>query len=377
MDSRDEKLTLENVDEQVEEYLSLSQEPQSLTEASLARMVHNLQSIYEEEHRLEDVWARINSRVSALSSERADGLAGREQAQAPTFLARERADGLAGGEQAQAPILLTREQADGPFGRGQAHVPTLLRGPDKQPRLPFRRGWYKLAIGLVAAIILVAFCIWPIVSYAFQALQTTRPQPSVKTITPHIQSTVNVPKQTQTQNGTKIGSTTVTSTVTPTSTPIATSSPIATPTPSPTTSVPSLKVYSNQYFTIQYPTDWVITSVTTGGSYQQTVQFRPSDTSSALFEVDVMYSTSLSSDLLLLADTDVKQGTLLSTSTVTYNGIPWATGIVSTQAQSSEEEIAYSNQKAPYRIKFAAPPDMFSSYTDVFDAMFASFYPTG
>jgi hypothetical protein len=144
--------------------------------------------------------------------------------------------------------------------------------------------------------------------------------------------------------------------------------------------VPSLKVYSDQYFTIQYPTAWVITSVTTGGSYQQTVQFRPSDTSSVFFEVDVMYSTSLSSDLLLLADTDVTQGTLLSTSTVTYNGIPWATGVVSlvgsTQAQSSKEEIAYSNQNAPYRIKFGASPDMFSTYTEVFDAMFASFYPT-
>lgn len=258
-------------------------------------------------------------------------------------------------------------------GGGRANAPTFLRRSDKQSRLPFRRSWYKPAIGLVAAVMLVAFFIWPIVSYAFHAVQTASPQPSVKTVTPQIRSTANVPKQVSTQTGTKIGST-----VTSTSTPIATSSPTATP--PPTTSVLGLKVYSDQYFTIQYPANWVITSVTTGGAYQQTVQFRPSSTSSVFVDVNVMYSTSLSGDLLLLADTDVKQGTLLSTSMVTYHGIPWAVGVVSlagsTQAQPSKEEVAYSNQNAPYKIQFSAPPDMYSSYVEVFNAMFASFYPT-
>ena len=199
MDSRDEKLTLENVDEQIEQCLSLSQAPQSPTEASLARTVHNLQSIYEEERRLEDVWARINSRVSALNVEQADGLTGWEQAHDPMLSARDQADRLVVREQADIPMLSTREQTTDKLpGQRQAHSPTLSLRPDKRSRLPFRRGWYKPAIGLVAAIILIAFVIWPIVSYALHAVQTPSPQPSVKTVTPHIQSTVNVPQQTQT-----------------------------------------------------------------------------------------------------------------------------------------------------------------------------------
>jgi len=60
MDNCDEKLTIENVDEQTEQCLVQSQETHSPTMTSLTRVVHNLQCIYEEERRLEHVWARIN-----------------------------------------------------------------------------------------------------------------------------------------------------------------------------------------------------------------------------------------------------------------------------------------------------------------------------
>lgn len=59
MDSCDEKLTLENVDEQIEQCLTQFQGCQSSTMTSLARTIHHLQSIYEEERRLEHVWERI------------------------------------------------------------------------------------------------------------------------------------------------------------------------------------------------------------------------------------------------------------------------------------------------------------------------------
>jgi hypothetical protein len=60
MDSYDEKLTLENVDEQIERYLEQPQELRSSAMTSLARILYNLQSIYEEDRRLLDVWTRIN-----------------------------------------------------------------------------------------------------------------------------------------------------------------------------------------------------------------------------------------------------------------------------------------------------------------------------
>jgi hypothetical protein len=347
MDSSDEKLTLENVDEQIEQCLSQSWEPQLQTRTSLARTVHNLQSIYEEERRLEHVWTRINRRASALKSDNAIT----------------QADGL----------QLVQGEKTAPQDAPVERFSSVLRGSDKQPRLLFRRSWYKPAIGLVAAIILIAFFIGPIVSYALRSLQTTSPKPPAKTVTPQTQPTVNASKQADPKTG---------STVTPTI--VSTTAPAATPSStavlSPTTNVSGIKVYSSQYFTIQYPADWVITSETTGGTYQQTVQFRPSATSSVFVNVNVMFRNALSSDLLLLADPDVKQGTLLSTSSVTYHGISWTVGTVaiagSLQAPASKLEIAYTNQgTTPYRIELGATSDTFNSYTQIFNTMLASFYP--
>jgi hypothetical protein len=355
MDSRDEQLTLENVDEQIEQCLAQSQELDSSSVTSLACTVHNLQSIYTEERRLENVWTSINRRVSAMSSEvalvQADGLAEWGQARTPAFsLVREEKKAL----------------QDVPGGSAEA-VP---RRSDRQARLPFRRRWHMVGIGLAAAIILIVFLVWPVVSYALRGSWTPDPyHPFKNKGTPQVQPTVSGTKQT----GSEI-TPTVTSTVTPT--PVATPPPTASPS-STTNVLPDIKVYSGQYFTIQYPADWVIASVTTGGGYVQTVQFRPSATSSVFVNVNVMYPSNLTSDLLLLADTDVKQGTLQSTSSVTYNGVAWTVGIVdlSLRIPPSKLEVAYSNQGTPYRIEFGATSDAFSTYAPVFDTIFASFYP--
>jgi len=108
------------------------------------------------------------------------------------------------------------------------------------------------------------------------------------------------------------------------------------------------------------------------------VQFRPSATSPIFVNINVMYSSDLSSSLLLLIDPELKLGTLLDTNTVIYNGLSWVVGTVnllgSMQAQPSTLEVAYSNQKMPYKIEFSAPPDQFSSYKSIFDTIFASFH---
>lgn len=89
-----------------------------------------------------------------------------------------------------------------------------------------------------------------------------------------------------------------------------------------------------------------------------------------------MYASSLTGDLLLLLDPDVKLGTLLNTSTITYHGIPWVVDLVNTTGSTPQKlEIAYSNQKAPYRIEFGGPPDLFDASTPTFNTMFSSFYP--
>lgn len=150
-------------------------------------------------------------------------------------------------------------------------------------------------------------------------------------------------------------------------------------TPSPTKTVSGMQEYSNQYFKIQYPANWIITSITTGGGYLQSVQFRPSAQSAVFVNVNAMHSSLLSGYLLLQLDPDVGLGALLSTNTVTYHGISWATDTVNiagdAHTPASQVEIAYSNQQAPYRIEFSAPPDQFATYATTFNTIFASFYP--
>lgn len=495
MDRRDEELTLANVDEQIEQYLAPPQANPPPAMTSLTHVVRDLQSIYEEE-RLVHVWARINANVSAVKADNTLEQAGEQ----PTI------------KSAQGEKTTISDAHAQSFSTIQHRYRST-----KQSRQSFhRKKWYGLGVGLVAAIMLVAFFTWPILSYALRNTRSGNAQIPVKTVTSQVQPTVNAPNMKEyisqhfkiqypadwviistntgspgsylqrvqfrpsatspvfvnvdmmpnttysteqllhmdpdaklgTLNSTstitynerswvvgiveladsahvqtgkleiaystqdspyriEFGATpgmfnsymkvfnamfasfsaskiaqkttaTVTPTLAPTVRPIAT--PLPTPIPSPTiVNVVGIKVYSSLYFTIQYPANWVITSVTTGGTYQQTVQFRPSATSSIFVNVNVLYSSGLSSALLLLIDPEVKLGTLLSTNTVTYNGLPWTVGILnllgSGQVQPSEEEIAYSNQNAPYKIELSAPHDKFSSYTQVFNTMLASFSP--
>ncbi|GER87075.1 hypothetical protein KDW_12370 [Dictyobacter vulcani] len=169
--------------------------------------------------------------------------------------------------------------------------------------------------------------------------------------------------------------------VTPTATSLAQGTPPSAATPTPPTTLAGIKVYSGQYFTIQYPASWLITNITTGGTYQQTVQFRPSVTSAAFVNINVLNTSGLSADQLLNMDPDLKLGSGLSTSSATYNGMLWKIGTVNQLATllnpASKTEIAYTNQKNPYKIEFSAPPDTFDANTQAFNTMLASFKPAG
>lgn len=170
MDSCDEKLTLENVDEQVEQLLSLPQEIEPPTRMPLARTVRNLQSIYEEDRRLEQVWTHIQSHVSAMSADSSIKLVEEMPASQPVP-----------GEGK------TIQNSDG------RSFNSILRRPNKQSQRPFRWNWSNLGIGLAAAIMLITFFTWPIWTYAFHSLQTAGTQPSTKMATPQLQPTVNLP----------------------------------------------------------------------------------------------------------------------------------------------------------------------------------------
>lgn len=299
MDSRDEKLTLENVDEQIEQQLARLQGPLPANRDSLTQLVSNLKEVYEEKRRLEQVWERINSRASALNLE-------------PTLT------------QEEQPTLQQTAQNGG--------FQAIPQRSERRPRLPRRRRWRDIGIGLAAALLLLAIAAYSVWAYALHNPQTAGPQPVAKTTTPH---------------GNKL----------------------------------NMKEYDGQYFKIQYPTGWAITRATSESSSSslQTVQFRPSATSAVEVNVDAMPATSYSGDQLLRMDADVKLGQLLSTRTVIYHGISWTVGIIelggSPQDPAGKLEIAYSNKEYPYRIEFGATPALFETYSSIFTDMFASFYP--
>lgn len=346
VDSRDEELTLENVDEQVARELAQFQASQPSTMTPLARTVRNLQIIYEEKRRLEHVWERLNNHVSALDSAALHSVVSPESGEEST---------LASIRPLHLPGKVGQD-GNGLLGGHFNTIPHKL-GPGKQPQRP--RRWRNLGYGLVAALVLITICAIvfarPMLISHFHGSQAGSHPTPVKTVSlqPHLSPHVE-----------------------PTITPTA--SPTSTATPQPTVSVPAMKEYNTQYFKIQYPAGWVITSVTTGGTSRQTVQFRPSATSAVFVTIDAMYPNDLSGSQLLNIDPDVNLGTLVSTSTMTYHGIPWTVGIVnlagSLLSQPSTLEVAYSNQGAPYKIKFSAPPGLFASYSSIFHAMFTSFY---
>lgn len=135
MNSRDDKLTRKNVEAQVERCLFLLQEPQPRTMTSLSRTIQDLQSIYQEDRRLEHIWRRINSRVSALNALRF--------------------------------IQQTEERSTAVLA--QTALPAMYRAKE-QSRWLLRLSCFIIGIILIAAIILIAFFTWPIWSQALRGL---------------------------------------------------------------------------------------------------------------------------------------------------------------------------------------------------------------
>ncbi|GCF10924.1 hypothetical protein [Dictyobacter arantiisoli] len=309
MDSDDEKLTIENVDEQIEHYLSQPQADISATATTIFHTVHNLQSIYAENRRLEQVWARINNQVSALNA------------------------GNISSNVEVSTIQSAQEEKQVRPTSGEVFSHPVLHRAGKRSQRPFIWNWRMPGFSLAAAVILLVIFFGPLVSYALY--------------------------------GTSVGI-------------IQSLTPRNTPQSQPTMDIASMKKYSNQYFTIQYPSNWVITQVTTAGSYQQTVQFRPSVTSTVFINIDVLLDNKYSTDQLLHMDPDVKLGTLISTSAVTYHDIPWTVGIVeltgSAHTRAGKLEVAYSHQRIPYKIELGTTADKFDAYTPVFNTILASFH---
>ncbi|GLV59311.1 hypothetical protein KDH_61380 [Dictyobacter sp. S3.2.2.5] len=163
--------------------------------------------------------------------------------------------------------------------------------------------------------------------------------------------------------------------------PAATATPVTPAIPAPTVGATiGLKVYSDQYFNLQYPSNWVITQVSSGGSYQETVQLRPAASSSVSITINVLANSPLSANQLLQLDSDIKLGTLLSTNSASYHGVSWNIGIAnilgSVLQPPRKVEVAYTSQNTPYRVELSAPLDAFDANTQTFNNVLASFNPT-
>ena len=344
MNNRDEDLTLENVDERIEQLTHAQNEPAG-TPTPLTRAARDLQRVYEEERRLDHVWERISSRARTLESTMQPAM-------------REDLNHRQSFQGEQRTMRETPSTRPGSF----QNTPD---GPFQQQRPPRRRGWRNFGLGLAAAVVLIAIFAWTMIGlYHGRGTQIASGGATPAVGTPAIVTpTPMSPSPTPTYAA-----------VTPTPMPSATATPI--PTPAETAWQP----YTCQYFTVKYPARWVLTNSGPGGAYLQTVQFRPAANSPIQANVSVMYNNDLSAAQLLQQDSIVKAGTLESTKTVTYNGLNWTVGVVSisgsAQAQAAEIEVAYSNQTHSYRAEFAAPPDQYAAYSSTFQSMLASFTPT-
>lgn len=485
MDSRDEELTLKNVDELVAQELTQLQASQSEPTTSLSRAVRDLHLIYEEQRRLEQVWERINARVAASPRENNES------------------------EETVPPLSFPAQASQDEKDLAVERAPLQLRKLESGKRARGLPRWRKMGIALVAALALLTLCatflVWPLLAPRFQVSQTGGLSTPTGTASPQSQlvmkeyagryfkirypadwvitgvtaeSTASYVQTVQFRPSStslveisvsvmpdsnlsiyqllardpqvRLGTLENTRSLTahsiswavdivqrksaspaqaskleiayskptnpyriefaatsqtfdryapvfdamlaslvpqtpqaqPTNTPTSTASSVATATPFPTENVPALKIYACQYFKLQYPTGWVVTSVTQGGTSLQTVQLRPSATSAVFVNIEAMDTSGLSASQLLQIDADVNLGTLISTNTVTSHGVPWSVDIVhiagSLLALPSTLEVAYSNQHATtYKIEFSAPPDSFATYSSIFNNIFASFYAEG
>jgi hypothetical protein len=218
MNSRDEDLTLENVDERVEHLLHEGKHADA--PAPLAHTVRDLQRVYDEERRLDDVWERISSRAQSLES-------------TIQFKTIEMSSTIQSFQGEQKTMQDTSSST----------VPGSFQdtpdGPLQPKHLPRRRNWRNLGLGLAAAIVLIAIFAWTLAA-VYHGTQpgsgagTPVPTPTQAPVTP-----TPVPRPTPTQApATPTPRPTPTPTqapVTPTSRPTPTQAPVTpTPVPSPT-----------------------------------------------------------------------------------------------------------------------------------------------
>jgi hypothetical protein len=211
MNSRDEDLTLENVDERVEQLLHEGKHAGA--PAPLAHTVRDLQRVYDEERRLEHVWERISSRAQSLES----------TIQLNTIEMSSTIQSFQGEQ---------KTMQDTSSSTGPGSFQDTPDGPLQPKHLPRRRNWRNLGLGLAAAIVLIAIFAWTLAA-VYHGTQTgsgggtpvpaptsaPRPTPTQAPVTP-------TPRPTSTQEP-----------VTPT--PAPTQEPSPTPTQAPVTPTPA------------------------------------------------------------------------------------------------------------------------------------------
>lgn len=180
MNNRDEDLTLENVDERIEQLRRAGNKLVSRAHIvsdlqgvydvrasdPLAQTVRNLQRVYAEEQRLEHVWERISNRMQSL-----------ESALPADTTEKSRKQLSSQGEQ-----KTMSDTSSSPRTGGFQNMPG---GPFQQPRPPHRQRWYNLGLGLAAAIILIGIFAWTITTlHHGQNTQTSSGSPTPAATTP-------------------------------------------------------------------------------------------------------------------------------------------------------------------------------------------------
>ena len=355
MNSRDDDLTLENVDERIEQLtrtqseqvdafqppVRIVREVQSVYDAgaqtSLTRTVSDLQRVYDEDRRLEHAWERINFRTSSLESTmRPDTIEKSTEKQS-----------FQGEQKTMKDTSFTRPGSFEDRPTGPAHP-------------PHRWNWRNLGLSLAAALVLIAIFAWSLTAVYHGTQIGSDATPVVPT------PTGPAPVLTPTMPA---GSTAV-------PTPTARSAQL---TPTATVSLSDWQTYHGLFFTIQYPANWSATIIQpgpNGGIYMQQVEFRPSANSSLSFVVSSLYNGEMSPDTLLQNDTLYKSCKVDSQSKETVNGFLWSTAIIETQGTQlapAKIKLAYANHKHPYRIDFSTPPTQFSANYGTLNTMFQSF----
>lgn len=196
MNNRDEGLTPETIDEQVEYLLRGGKQAGAPT--PLARAARDLQRVYEEEdERLEHIWTQISTHVQSL-----------EKMTQPTFSEKQNKIQVFQGEQK------TMHDAPSPFEKPGSFQNT----PDGPKRSPRRRRWLNIGMGLAAALILIVVFTWLAVPLFHGTLTgSSRPTATPAPVTP-----------------------TPMPTVIPTPAPTATATPMPTAIPTPVPIIPTV-----------------------------------------------------------------------------------------------------------------------------------------